>query len=208
MSNTGLVRKPLLFGIAVLAATLVFVLLTRDSDVEPWSPRSADSADVSALETVEFNPLNAIIPVRGCGEIEFVNGYGLSPPDEHDRRLEAAVGYFLVSDVVPESPGPEVLTTIFCSGPGTGGHGSNAVYVFAGDSEEADRLGEWIKGTLERANEDSGVLTALGVLQERDPTCCPSQYRVSEHHWDGRQWTESKVEYWTLDGQVLEHPLP
>ena len=195
-----------MFGLAVLAATFVFVLLTRDSDDGSWSPRSGDSADASALDMVEFDPLNATIPVRGCGEVEFVDGYGLSPPDEHDQHFDAEVGYFLVSDVVPESPGSEVVTSISCGGPGTAVSGG--VYVFAGHTKAATLLGVPIRGLLEGANEDSVVLVAAGVLQEGDPMCCPSQYRVSEHRWDGSQWAESKVEYWRLEGQVLEHPLP
>ena len=199
-------RNPLLFGIAVLAVTFVFVFLIREPDVDSWSPQSAESADASALDPVEFNPLNANISVSGCGEVEFVDGHWLSSPDENDQHFDAKVGYFLVSDVVPESPGPEVVTSISCGGPGTAVSGG--VYVFAGHTKAATLLGAPIGGSLERADKASGVLAAVRAWQDGDPLCCPTQYRVSEHRWDGGQWAESKVEYWTLDGQVLEHPLP
>ena len=223
--------KPLQLGLAVLAATLVFVLLTRDflsdntnSQVgftlgKPTSlVLDGDPAD---LEAVAFNPMNATIPdLAGtattsdgaprewCGDVEFVNSRKWSAPRNPEDMgvVFARIGYFVVAEVVAESPGPEVITTVWCAGPGTGR--ADYVYVFAGHTAETIVLGEPIGGSLERISDESGVVVTQEAWQVGDPHCCATQFEVSEHHWQDGQWIQSWVQYWTLDGQVLDEPLP
>ena len=82
------------------------------------------------------------------------------------------------------------------------------MYVFAGHTEETIVLGEPIHGSLESISDESGVVVAARAWQVADPHCCPTQFKVSEHHWEDNQWVQSRVQYWTLDGQVLDEPLP
>jgi len=225
------VGKPLQLGLAVLAATLVFVLLTRDllsnnTNAQVGFTLGKPTAhvldgDPADLEAVAFNPMNATIPdlagaaakiggapMERCGDVEFVNSRKWSAPRDPDVMgvVVAWIGYFVVAEVVAESPGPEVITTVWCGGPGTAK--SESVYVFAGHTEETIVLGEPIHGALESISDESGVVVADRAWQVGDPHCCATQFEVSEHHWQDGQWVQSWVQYWTLDGQVLDEPLP
>ena len=220
--------KALQLGLAVLAATLVFVLLTRDllsnnTNAQVGFTLGKPTAhvldgDPADLEAVAFNPMNATIPdvalnatippSEWCGDVEFVNSrrwLGLRVKDEMGV-VAAWIGYFVVAEVVAESPGPEVITTVWCGGPGTAR--VDYVYVFAGHTAETIVLGEPIGGSLERISDESGVVVAEEAWQVGDPHCCATQFEVSEHHWQDGQWVQSWVQYWTLDGQVLDEPLP
>ena len=220
--------KPLQLGLAVLAATLVFVLLTRDvltdnTDAQVGFTLGKPTShvldgDPADLEAVAFSPMNAKIPdlalnatippSEWCGDVEFVNSRGWSGPQDPDAYStdEAFIDYFVVAEVVAESPGPEVIITVYCASPGTAW--SDYVYVFAGHTEETIVLGEPISGSLERISDESGVVVADRAWQVADPHCCPTQFKVSEHRWKDSQWVQSWVQYWTLDGQVLDEPLP
>jgi len=213
------VGKPLQLGLAVLAATLVFVLLTRDvltddTDAQVGFTLGKPTShvldgDPADLEAVAFNPMNATIPdLAWCGDVEFVNSRDWSGPQDPDvMGVEVAgIAYFVVAEVVAESPGPEVITTVYCAGPGTAS--SDSVYVFAGHTVETIVLGESIGGSLESISDESGVVVAARAWQVADPHCCPTQFKVSEHRWKDSQWVQSWVQYWTLDGQVLDEPLP
>jgi len=174
--------------------------------------------DPADLEAVAFSPMNAKIPdlalnatippSEWCGDVEFVNSrqwLGLQVKDQ-TGVVAAWIGYFVVAEVVAESPGPEVITTVWCGGPGTAR--AEYVYVFAGHTEETIVLGEPISGSLERISDESGVVVADRAWQVGDPHCCATQFEVSEHLWQDGQWVQSWVQYWTLDGQVLDEPLP
>jgi len=176
------------------------------------------NGDPADLEAVAFNPMNAKIPdlalnatippMEWCGDVEFVNSrkwLGLRVKDQ-TGVVAAWIGYFVVAEVVAESPGPEVITTVWCGGPGTAS--TEYVYVFAGHTEETIVLGEPISGSLERISDESGVVVADRAWQVGDPHCCATQFEVSEHLWQDGQWVQSWVQYWTLDGQVLDEPLP
>ena len=210
--------KPLQLGLAVLAATLVFVLLTRDlltdnTDAQVGftlgKPSHVWGGDPADLEAVAFSPMNATIPdLSFCGDVEFVNSRSWSGPLDPEAYStdQALIDYFVVAEVVAESPGPEVIITVYCRSPGT--YWTDSVYVFAGHTEETIVLGEPISGSLERISDESGVVVAARAWQVADPHCCPTQFKVSEHHWEDSQWVQSWVQYWTLDGQVLDEPLP
>jgi len=212
------VGKPLQLGLAVLAATLVFVLLTRDvltdnTDAQVGftlgKPSHVWGGDPADLEAVAFSPMNATIPdLSFCGDVEFVNSRSWSGPLDPEAYStdSALIDYFVVAEVVAESPGPEVIITVYCASPGTAW--SDYVYVFAGHTEETIVLGESIVGSLESISDESGVVVAARAWQVADPHCCPTQFKVSEHHWEDSQWVQSWVQYWTLDGQVLDEPLP
>ncbi len=220
--------KPLQLGLAVLAATLVFVLLTRDvltddTDAQVGFTLGKPTShvldgDPADLEAIAFSPMNAKIPdlalnatippSEWCGDVEFVNSrtwLGLQVKDQ-TGVVAAWIGYFVVAEVVAESPGPEVITTVWCGGPGTAR--ADYVYVFAGHTAETIVLGEPIGGSLERISDESGVVVTQEAWQVGDPHCCATQFEVSEHHWQDGQWVQSWVQYWTLDGQVLDEPLP
>ena len=218
--------KSLQLGLAVLAATLVLVLLFRDAEEEAGFPLGKPTSyvldgDPADLEAVAFNPMNATIPdLAGtattsngaprewCGDVEFVNSRDWSAPRNPEDMgvVVARIGYFVVAEVVAESPGPEVITTVWCGGPGTAR--ADYVYVFAGHTAETIVLGESIGGSLERISDESGVVVTQEAWQVGDPHCCATQFEVSEHHWQDGQWVQSWVQYWTLDGQVLDEPLP
>jgi len=212
------VGKPLQLGLAVLAATLVFVLLTRDvltdnTDAQVGftlgKPSHVWGGDPADLEAVAFSPMNATIPdLSFCGDVEFVNSRSWSGPLDPEAYStdSALIDYFVVAEVVAESPGPEVIITVYCRSPGTAW--TDSVYVFAGHTEETIVLGEPIHGSLESISDESGVVVAARAWQVADPHCCPTQFKVSEHHWEDSQWVQSWVQYWTLDGQVLDEPLP
>ena len=172
-------------------------------------PKYVVGGDPADLEAVAFNPMNATIPdLSFCGDVEFVNSRGWSGPlDPGAYSTDSAfIDYFVVAEVVAESPGPEVIITVYCRSPGT--YWIDSVYVFAGHTEETIVLGEPIHGSLESISDESGVVVAARAWQVADPHCCPTQFKVSEHHWEDNQWVQSWVQYWTLDGQVLDEPLP
>ena len=167
------------------------------------------NGDPADLEAVAFNPMNATIPdLSFCGDVEFVNSRSWSGPLDPEAYStdSALIDYFVVAEVVAESPGPEVIITVYCASPGT--YWIDSVYVFAGHTEETIVLGEPIHGSLESISDESGVVVAARAWQVADPHCCPTQFKVSEHHWEDNQWVQSWVQYWTLDGQVLDEPLP
>ena len=92
--------KSLQLGLAVLAATLVFVLLTRNvlsdnTNAQVGFPLGKPTShvlngDPADLEAVAFNPMNATIPdvalnatippMEWCGDAEFVNSRKWSAP--------------------------------------------------------------------------------------------------------------------------------
>ena len=109
-------------GLAVLAATLVFVLLTRDvltddTDAQVGFTLGKPTShvldgDPADLEAVAFSPMNAKIPdlalnatippSEWCGDVEFVNSrkwLGLRVKDEMGV-VAAWIGYFVVAEVV------------------------------------------------------------------------------------------------------------
>nr|MCS5684460.1 hypothetical protein [Acidimicrobiales bacterium] len=104
--------KPLQLGLAVLAATLVFVLLTRDvltddTDAQVGftlgKPTShVLNGDPADLEAVAFNPMNATIPdLSFCGDVEFVNSRSWSGPLDPEAYStdQALIDYFVVAEV-------------------------------------------------------------------------------------------------------------
>ena len=172
-------------------------------------PKYVVGGDPADLAAVAFNPMNATIPdLSFCGDVEFVNSRSWSGPQDPEAYStdSAFIDYFVVAEVVAESPGPEVIITVYCASPGTSW--SDSVYVFAGHTEETIVLGEPIHGSLESISDESGVVVAARAWQVGDPHCCATQFEVSEHHWQDGQWVQSWVQYWTLDGQVLDEPLP
>ena len=212
-------QKPLLFGIAVLAATFVFVLLTHDSDVESWLPQPAESAHVSSLDPIEFDVENAtfdvcISPWRDGGPVSFTDG---GWEDEiYDDDLGRPGGFAWVTEVaigelVEESPGPEVLAEIGCSGGGS--HTDYEVQVFAGNTSEARRLGRILSEVVEdhsdtelhfKYGSENTFTTRMRVWQGYDAHCCPSKYVLTDYKWIDGDWAETDSEAWIMESWMIK----
>ena len=219
-------RKPLLFGIAVLAVTVVFVLLTHDSDVESADMSSLDpiefdveSADMSSLDPIEFDVENAtfdvcISPWRDGGPVSFTDGRW---EDEiYDDDLGRPGGFASVTEVaigelVEESPGPEVLAEISCSGGGS--HTSYEVQVFAGNTSEPRRLGQILYGFVEdhartvfwiKYGYENSFTTRTRVWQGYDAHCCPSKYVLTYYKWMDGDWAETGSEAWIMESWMIK----
>ena len=179
-------NKPLAFGLAVVALTVVIAVLTRDTD----------EAEVS------FDALNATFEVEcmdDVGPVPFVDGEWASDVfDDIGRSSHYAwINDTQVAELVNDSPGPEVAVEIVCN---WGGSGSvEEVQVFAGNSGEARRLGQVVSGTL-YVPMSGNMFAPLEIRQGRslpgDPHCCPSAYMVFFYQWDNGSWVEFDAEYW------------
>jgi hypothetical protein len=212
------VGKPLQLGLAVLAATLVFVLLTRDvltdntdAQVEFPAPPSVEFSDESE---VEFDVLNATFKV-GCtspwknegGPITFSDGkWSESLHDDGNMPMRSAkISEIVVDSVDRAIPGEEVIVEVQCHSDGYRSPEFGVeVHVFAGNSRAPRRLGQPVVGFLEEVQGDLGgseprngyVSTRVWETLDTDARCCPSKYEIVNRHWSGGDWVQSKREVW------------
>jgi hypothetical protein len=211
------VSKPLQLGLAVLAATLVFVLLTRevltdntDAQVEFPAPPSVEFSDESE---VEFDVLNATFKV-GCtspwknegGPITFSDGkWSESLHEDGNMPMRSARITEIVVDSVDRAiPGEEVIVEVRCENTMDLPQFSVEVHVFAGNSRAPKRLGQPVVGFLERVQGNIGgsmprngsVSTRVWETLDTDARCCPSKYEIVNRHWSDGDWVQSKREVW------------
>ena len=200
MSETELVRTPLYVGIGVIAAAVLFALLVSDSD---------ESA-------VKFDALNATFDV-GCesslddtsnfndvNPLTFSDG-DWSLPTPYETMLDTrwvSLGEPVVADVVEDSAGPEVVVELDCYVGNN--HLGGEVHVFAGNSQEARRLGQPVAGSIERVTGNLGsaefrwafVSTRVWETLDTDTRCCPSKYVIVKRRWKNGNWVETEREVW------------
>jgi len=173
--------------------------------------RSSAIDDRESLKQVKFDPFNFNGFIDGerieLGELDD----GSVVPFFCDYIID-----FLVAEVVPESPGPEVIVGVLGSPCAT--MRWHYVLVFAGDTSEAIQLGGSLFGYLLRVDDDNGVLTG-----ERDWSWdrgwvngSADQLIVSKYHWIDEDWEKEWTETWRikerLEGQdlieIIEDSVP
>ena len=152
-----------------------------------------------------FDVANATFDVRCPGVLgggayprltTFVDGAANDPFGERgfiEVREVAAV-----FELVAESPGPEVIARIDCSGGGSGT--STEIQVFAGHTTEAIRLGRIIESGLYQPRtfglSAGGFHTKHWDWQGNDHTRTPSIYRIVQHTWVDGDWADEVDEAW------------
>jgi hypothetical protein len=198
-----LVRAPLYVGLGVIAVALLFVLLVSDSDESE----------------VEFDAMNATFEV-GCtspwddtwnfddvNPLTFSDG-DWSLPTPYETMLDTrwvSLGEPVVADVVENSAGPEVVIELGCYVGNN--HIGGEVHVFAGNSQEARRLGQPVAGSIERVIGNLGseefrefrwafVSTRVWENVDNEARCCPSKYVIVKRRWKNGNWVETEREVW------------
>ncbi len=229
MGNTELVRTPLYVGLGVVAVAVLFALLVGDSDpttaTTTRAPATTGAPTTAAPATeVEFDVRNATFDVScvygpESGPVPFIDGgwggeiYDDDPLDDYPglpgNRVwvrEVAIG-----ELVEESPGPEVLAEIGCSGGGS--HTAYEVQVFAGNTGEARRLGRILYEVVDdhaytvshfRFGSENTITTRKRVWQGYDAQCCPSKYVLTDYKWIDGDWVETDSEAWVMESWMIE----
>lgn len=168
-----------------------------------------DASDPDVGEWVEartkFDVANSTFDVRCPGILgggayprstTFSRGVGDHPFGVERAYIEVAEEAVL--ELVGESPGPEVVARIDCSGGGSGT--STEVQVFAGDTTEAIRLGRIIESGLFEDRtyglDGGGFHTKHRVWQEGDHGRSPSAYTIVQHTWVDGDWMDVVAETW------------
>ena len=172
---------------------------------------------MSSLDPIEFDVENAtfdvcISPWRDGGPVSFTDG---GWEDEiYDDDLGRPGGFAWVTEVaigelVEESPGPEVLAEIGCSGGGS--HTDYEVQVFAGNTGEARRLGRILYEVVEDhahtawwIKYGSDITTRKRVWQGYDAHCCPSKYVLTDYKWIDGDWVETDSEAWIMESWMIK----
>jgi len=200
LSNTELVRTALYAGIGAIAVAVLFVLLFSDSEESE----------------IKFDALNATFDV-GCespwddtwnfndvNPLTFSDGVW-SLPTPYETMLDTryvSLGEPVVADVVEASVGPEVVVELDCYVGNN--HLGGEVHVFAGNSQEARRLGQPVAGSIERVTGNSGsgefrwafVSTRVWENVDNEARCCPSKYVIVKRQWEDDNWVETEREVW------------
>jgi hypothetical protein len=130
--------------------------------------------------------------VDGVADPPYVGGNG------YIRVREEAV-----VELVEESPGPEVIARIDCWGGGTGT--STELQVFAGNNEEAKRLGQIIEHRI--LDSTSAAYWGLGShfvarryeYQAGDTNNRQSKFTSLVYRWEDGDWVETYSETWTRE---------
>ena len=160
--------------------------------------------------TVVFDPMNASYETcvtsmapNSPTEITFIDGewidsflYDGDLNDEWPGRPVhfAHLTVVEVAELVPESPGFEVIVNIFCQFGGTSGFGSELI-VLAGDSDEVRQLGESFY--MHQFENASGW--TLQTKYPKEVKCCTSEYTLFSFEWDDGRWEEYKSTTWVKE---------
>ena len=178
---------------------VLFVLLVSDSEESEIKFDALNATfdvgcESSLDDTWNFNDVNPLTFSDGV--------WSLPTPYETmlDRRY-VSLGEPVVADVVEDSAGPEVVIELGCYVGNN--HIGGEVHVFAGNSQEARRLGQPVAGSIERVARDLGgaefsafVSTRVWETLDTDARCCPSKYEIVNRYWSGGAWVQSKREVW------------
>ena len=208
MSETELVRTPLYVGLGVVAVAVLFALLVGDSDpTEVELDVENATFDVSCVFTLEGDPVPFTNSGWG-GEI-----YDDDPLDDWPGLPgeSAWVTEVAIRELVEESPGPEVLAEIGCSGGGS--HTAFEVQVFAGNTSEARRLGRILYEVVDnhadtefhfKFRSEDTITTRKRVWQGYDAHCCPSKYVLTDYKWIDGDWVETDSEAWIMESWMIK----
>lgn len=193
-------RTALYAGIGAIAVAVLFVLLFSDSEESE----------------IKFDALNATFDV-GCespwddtwnfndvNPLTFSDGVW-SLPTPYETMLDTryvSLGEPVVADVVEASAGPEVVVELDCYVGNN--HLGGEVHVFAGNSQEARRLGQPVAGSIERVTGNLGseefrwafVSTRVWENVDNEARCCPSKYVIVKRQWEDDNWVETEREVW------------
>ena len=187
----------------MIAVAVLFVLLVSDSDESE----------------VEFDVMNATFDV-GCrsslkpgydfddiNPLTFTDGVwrGPTPYETYLDTRYVSLGEPVVADVVENSAGPEVVIELGCYVGNN--HIGGEVHVFAGNSQEARRLGQPVAGSIERVIGNLGseefrefrwafVSTRVWETLDTEARCCPSKYVIVKRQWEDGNWVETEREVW------------
>jgi len=213
----------------VIAVAVLFASLVGDSDpttaTTTRAPATTGAPTTAAPATeVEFDVRNATFDVSceygpESGPVPFIDGgwggeiYDDDPLDDYPglpgNRVwvrEVAIG-----ELVEESPGPEVLAEISCSGGGS--HTDYQVQVFAGNTGEARRLGRILYEVVEdhahtawwiKYGSENTITTRTRVWQGYDAHCCPSKYVLTDYKWIDGDWAETDSEAWIMESWMIK----
>jgi len=200
LSETELVRTPLYVGIGVIAAAVLFALLVSDSEESEIKFDALNATfdvgcESSLDDTSNFNDVNPLT---------FSDG-DWSLPTPYETMLDTrwvSLGEPVVADVVEDSVGPEVVVELDCYVGNN--HLGGEVHVFAGNSQEARRLGQPVAGSIERVAGNLGseefrwafVSTRVWETLDTDTRCCPSKYVIVKRKWKNDNWVETEREVW------------
>jgi hypothetical protein len=99
-----------------------------------------------------------------------------------------------VAELVPESPGFEVIVNIFCQFGGNTGFNSELM-VLAGDRDEVRQLGESFY--MHQFENASGW--TLQTKYPKEVKCCTSEYTLFSFEWDDGRWEEYKSTTWVKE---------
>ena len=182
------------------------------------------------LEEVEFDVMNATFLT--CQDwfadspITFIDGEHVGEivdGDEWQRPSGyGSIKQVVTVDIIPESPGKEVIVEIVC-------HGGGSMYsmrtqVFAGNTKESKQLGQTLCCSFEEAGiyyhpEDgrffNAVLTSNRVWgvnphnparRSSDPHCCPSGKRMRWSEWFDWRWVTKRETLMETNWEIYGYP--
>jgi hypothetical protein len=183
-----------------------------------------ETLTAASLDPIEFDVENAtfdvcISPWRDGGPVSFTDGgwedeiYDDDPLDDWAGRPGgfAWVTEVAIGELVEESPGPEVLAEIGCSGGGS--HTDYEVQVFAGNTSEPRRLGRILYEFVEdhadtelhfKYGSENTITTRNRVWQGYDAHCCPSKYVLTNYKWMDGDWAETRSEAWIMESWMIK----
>jgi hypothetical protein len=194
------VRTPLYAGIGVIAVAVLFVLLVSDSEESEIKFDALNATfdvgcESSQDDTWNFNDVNPLTFSDGVWSL----------PTPYETMLDqrwVSLGEPVVADVVEDSAGPEVVIELGCYVGNN--HLGGEVHVFAGNSQEARRLGQPVAGSIERVIGNLGseefrwafVSTRVWETLDTEARCCPSKYVIVKRQWEDDNWVETEREVW------------
>lgn len=181
-------------------------------------------------EEVEFDVMNATFLT--CQDwfadspITFIDGEHVGEivdGDEWQRPSGyGSIKQVVTVDIIPESPGKEVIAEIYCTGGGS--MYSMRTQVFAGNTKESKQLGQTLCCSLEEAGvyyhpEDgrlfNTVLTSNRVWgvnpynpdrRSSDPHCCPSGKRMRWSEWFDWRWVTKRETLMETNWEIYGYP--
>jgi len=183
-------------------------------------------------ENVGFDVMNAtFLTCQDWGSlaespITFIDGEHVGEIDDGDEWKRpsgyGSIQQVVTVDIIPESPGKEVIAEIVCHGGGS--WSSVRTQVFAGNTKESKQLGQILCCSLEEAgvyyHPENGrffnaVLTSNRVWgvnphnperRSSDPHCCPSGKRMRWNEWSDGEWVAKRETLMETNWEIYGHP--
>jgi len=185
-------------------------------------------------EEVEFDVMNATFLTCQDWYVEspvtFIDGEYVGeivdndPSDEYPGRPGSfgSITQVVTVNIIPESPGKEVVAEIYCTGGGS--MYSMQTQVFAGNTKESKQLGQVLCCSLEEAgvyyHSDTGrffnaVLTSNRIWdvnpynperRSSDPHCCPSGKQMRWNEWSDGEWVAKRETLMEKNWEIYGYP--